>query len=290
MMKKRKQNFFSRRKINKEHDLIPCSGWKEKIYQIIYHSDTPQGKLFDIILLILIIISSFLIIMESLKKVNSRYHMLLYSLEWIISIFFTIEYILRIMVVKNKRKFILSFIGLIDLLSIIPFYLSLIFPITKFFMTIRLLRLLRVFRVFNLFNYMRDAHFIIQSLKKSSRKIYIFLLFIVIVVVLVGSLMYVIEGGENGFVDIPSSIYWAVVTLTTVGYGDISPQTPLGKFLSVVLMLCGYSIIAVPTGIVTAQFKRNSGLNDLKNCHRCGNHENDDDARYCKKCGEKLVD
>ncbi|MEJ8598563.1 ion transporter [Riemerella anatipestifer] len=275
-------------RIKKEHNLVPEKGWKKELFRIIYGADTPLGKLFDIVLLILILISTLTVVLESLRPVDKQYHHFLLAIEWTISIFFTIEYILRIVIVKNKKDYIFSFMGIIDFLSIIPFFLSLFFPQTKFFMIIRLLRMLRVFRILNLMDYMRDGQYIVQALKKSSRKIYIFMLFITIIVVLVGSVMYVIEGGKNGFVDIPTCIYWAVVTLTTVGYGDISPVTPLGKFLSVILMLCGYSIIAVPTGIVTSEMKlRMKKDND---CERCGNSNNDDDARYCKICGERLKD
>uniref|UniRef100_UPI0039A74841 ion transporter n=1 Tax=Ornithobacterium rhinotracheale TaxID=28251 RepID=UPI0039A74841 len=277
-----------RRKQLREHNLIPERGWKWDVFRIIYYSDTPLGKLFDITLLILIIISTITVVLESINSLNSKYHELFFTIEWIISILFSIEYIMRIWVVRNKLSYIFSFMGIIDFISIVPFFLSLIFPMTKFFMIIRLLRILRVFRIFNLMDYMYDGAFIMDALKKNSRKIYIFMIFIVILVVIVGALMYVIEGGENGFVDIPTCIYWAVVTITTVGYGDISPVTPMGQFLSVVLMLCGYSIIAVPTGIVTSEINRYKYRSFVLICDRCGNHDNDKDARYCKVCGEKI--
>ncbi len=271
----------------REHNLIAeDTPWKKKIFRIIYFSDTPSGKIFDLLLLLMIFLSTFIVMMESVQKVDEHYHSLLVSLEWLITITFTIEYILRISVVKNKKDYIFSFLGIIDFLSLLPFFLSLFFPFTKFLSIIRLLRMLRIFRVLNLLDYMNDGQYIVQALKNSSRKIYIFLLFIMILVTIIGSLMFVVENGKNGFVDIPTSIYWAVVTITTVGYGDISPATPLGKFLSVVLMLCGYSIIAVPTGIVTSEMRRKMAKTRL--CDRCGNSENDEDARYCKTCGEKL--
>lgn len=271
----------------REHNLIAEDiPWKKKIYRTIYFSDTPQGKIFDLLLLVMIGVSTFTVMLESVEKIDKHYHALFISLEWIITIAFTIEYFLRISVIKNKKDYIFSFLGIIDLLSLLPFFLSLFFPFTKFFTIIRLLRLLRIFRVLNLLDYMNDGQYIVQALKNSSRKIYIFLLFIMILVVIIGSLMYTLENGENGFVDIPTSIYWAVVTITTVGYGDISPVTPLGKFLSVVLMLCGYSIIAVPTGIVTSEMRKNN--TPTKQCNRCGNIANEEDARYCKTCGERL--
>jgi len=210
-------------------------------------------------------------------------------IEWIMSILFTIEYIVRVVIVKNKKDYIFSLMGIIDLVSILPFYISLFTPEAKYLMIIRLFRMLRIFRILNMMDYMDDGEYILQSLKHSSRKIYIFLLFITIIVLILGSLMYIIEGGKNGFTNVPVSIYWAVVTITTVGYGDISPVTPVGKLISMLLMLCGYSIIAVPTGIVSSQMKRCMNKGKVI-CNRCGNIDNDDNARYCKDCGEKLVE
>jgi voltage-gated potassium channel len=195
---------------------------------------------------------------------------------------------MRIAVVKNKRSYIFSFMGIIDFLALAPFFLSFFFPVTKYFLIFRMLRMLRIFRIFNLLDFMNDGYLIVRALRNSSRKIYIFLLFLIIFSVIVGSLMFMVEGGRQGFETIPQSIYWAVVTVTTVGYGDVSPITPLGKFFAVVLMLAGYSIIAVPTGIVTAEM-RNKRQNLEKICDRCGNEDIDDDARYCKQCGQKLT-
>ena len=272
----------------KENDPVPKSGLKRKVFQVIYYSNTKAGRLFDIILLALTIVSTAVIMMESMALIDLRFHFIFLYIEYAITALFTIEYILRILVVRNKKKYIFSFMGIIDLMAILPLYLSLFFPVTKFLSIIRLLRILRVFRILNLLDYMNDGHYITKALKGSSRKIYIFLLFLSIVVTIIGSLMFVIEGGENGFKDIPTSIYWAVVTVTTVGYGDISPVTPLGQILSVILMLCGYSIIAVPTGIITAEM-RQAGYGN-RECMRCGKRNNDDDARYCKMCGERMMD
>ncbi|MGG1923447.1 ion transporter [Chryseobacterium cucumeris] len=275
--------------MEREHNLIPEETlWKRFLYRIIYRSDTKLGKLFDIILLFLILASTAIIMMESVPKLDKRFHYTFLILEWIISIFFTIEYSMRIAVVKNKRSYIFSFFGIIDFLALVPFFLSFFFPITKYFLIFRMLRMLRIFRIFNLLDFMNDGYFIVRALKNSSRKIYIFLLFLIIFSVIVGSLMFMVEGGRPGFETIPQSIYWAVVTVTTVGYGDVSPITPLGKFFAVILMLAGYSIIAVPTGIVTAEM-RNKRQNLEMVCERCGNEDIDDDARYCKKCGKKLA-
>lgn len=275
--------------MEREHNLIPEDKlWKRFVYRIIYRSDTKLGKLFDIILLSLILVSTFIIMLESVPKLDRKYHYTFIILEWIISLFFTAEYWSRIAVVKNRKHYIFSFFGIIDFLALVPFYLSFFFPVTKYFLIFRMLRMLRVFRVFNLLDFMNDGSIIVKALKGSSRKIYIFLLFLIIFSVIVGSLMFMVEGGRPGFETIPQSIYWAVVTVTTVGYGDVSPITPLGKFFAVVLMLAGYSIIAVPTGIVTAEMQ-NKRQNSEKVCDRCGNEDIDDDARYCKQCGKKLA-
>ncbi|WP_312287221.1 ion transporter [Chryseobacterium gleum] len=275
--------------MEREHNLVPEDKlWKRYLYRIIYRSDTKLGKLFDIILLSLILVSTAIIMMESVPKLDKRFHYTFLILEWVISIFFTLEYSMRIAVVKNKRNYIFSFFGIIDFLALVPFYLSFFFPVTKYFLIFRMLRMLRIFRIFNLLDFMNDGYLIVRALKNSSRKIYIFLLFLIIFSVIVGSLMFMVEGGREGFETIPQSIYWAVVTVTTVGYGDVSPITPLGKFFAVVLMLAGYSIIAVPTGIVTAEM-RNKRQNLEMICERCGNDDIDDDARYCKKCGKKLA-
>lgn len=270
-----------------EYDLTPEDHpLLKKIYRIIYFSDTPAGKFFDITLLALILISTVLVMLQSVPNLDILYHPIFFAIEGIITILFTMEYVLRIISIKDKKEYIFSLLGIIDFLSIIPFFLTLIFPSAHFFVIIRMLRMMRVFRIFNLADYMNDGQYILSALKQSSRKIYVFLLFLCIFIIIVGALMYVIEDGQNGFNSIPQSIYWAVVTITTVGYGDISPVTPLGKFLSIIVMLAGYSIIAVPTGIVTSQFRENNRKG--KPCNRCGT-QNDSDARFCKICGEKLV-
>lgn len=272
----------------KEHNYMPeRKKWKRQLFRIIYLSDTPLGKIFDISLLILIFISTTIVMMESIPFLDIKYHIVFIVLEIIVSLIFTIEYILRIITTRNKREYIFSFYGIIDLLAVVPFYLSLFFPVTKFFLIIRMLRLLRIFRILNLMDFMNDGYLIVRALKNSSRKIYIFLLFLIIFSVIVGSLMFMVENHHPGFESIPQSIYWAVVTVTTVGYGDVAPTSPLGKFFAVSLMLAGYSIIAVPTGIVTAEM-RNKRQELDKTCPRCNNDDIDDDANYCKKCGEKL--
>ncbi|MBS1549915.1 MAG: ion transporter [Bacteroidetes bacterium] len=271
--------------IKPEYDLRPVKNpTLKKIYRTIYFANTKAGRIFDICLLALIIISSALVMLETVPALDIKYHWWFYVVEFIITILFTIEYFLRIFTIKDKEEYILSPFGIIDFLAIIPFYLSLFFPFMHFFVIIRMLRLLRIFRIFNLADYMDDGKFIVTALKNSSRKIYIFILFMVIFIIIMGSIMYIVEGGKNGFESIPQSIYWATVTITTVGYGDVSPSTPLGKFLSIIIMLAGYSIIAVPTGIMTSEFRNSM---NKKTCNSC-QEENDSDALFCKKCGNKI--
>lgn len=274
----------------REHNLVAeRKKWKRRLYHIIYRADTPLGQLFDIVLLCCIILSTITVLAESVPAYDKKIHIYLVILEWVLSIGFTVEYILRILVVRNKKDYILSFFGIVDLLALLPFFLSLIFPVTKYFLILRMLRILRIFRIFNLLDFMNDGYLIVKALKNSARKIYIFLLFLIIFTTIVGSLMFMVEGGRPGFESIPQCIYWAVVTVTTVGYGDVSPITPLGKFFATILMLSGYSIIAVPTGIVTAEMRYKKKDNE-RACSRCGNDDVDNDARYCKRCGEKLPD
>lgn len=270
----------------KKEKLIPEDGWRKKLFRTIYYADTPAGKLFDVSLLVSIVLSTILIIWESIPGSIEKYGYFFRYSEWVLTIFFTIEYYLRLLAIKNNRAFIFSAFGIIDLLCIVTFYISLFFPQMHFLVAVRLLRLLRIFRIFNLITYLKEAMIIIKALQNSYRKIIIFLLFIVIISVIVGSLMYVLENGQNGFHSIPESVYWAIVTITTVGYGDIAPTTSAGKLMSIILMLCGYGIIAVPTGIVAKELRKVRKY--VRECARCGNTDNDTDARYCKICGEKL--
>lgn len=284
MLNLKKINF-----VEPEHHLEAGDAyWKRFLFRIINRSDTRLGKLYDVFLLCLIFLSTAIIMMESMPKLYKSYHAYFIICEWVISILFSVEYIVRIAVLKNKKQYVFSFFGIIDFLAIVPFYLSIFFPVTRYFLIFRMLRMLRVFRIFNLLDFMNDGYVIVRALRNSSRKIYIFLLFLVIFSVIVGSMMFMVEGGRPGFETIPHSIYWAVVTVTTVGYGDVSPVTSMGKFFAVLLMLAGYSIIAVPTGIVTAEM-RNKRQNLELICERCGNEDIDDDARYCKQCGKKLA-
>ena len=274
------------------------SNWKTKLHEIIYEADTPAGKLFDIVLLFVIIASIVLVMLESVKSINDSFHDLLNILEWVITILFSIEYIARIVTVQKPIKYITSFYGIIDLLSTIPKYISLIFAGTHALVALRALRLLRVFRILKLARYMGASNNLVRALKASRAKIAVFLFAVVIVSIILGTIMYMVEGEENGFTNIPKSVYWCIVTLTTVGFGDIAPSTPLGQFIASLVMILGYGIIAVPTGIVSAeytsqknQFKQDSDNTiaiNTQNCPNCSAEGHKDNAKFCFKCGHKL--
>lgn len=261
--------------------------WQSKLHEIIFEADTPIGKIFDVTLLILIVISVLVVILDSVARLNARYGLFFYYIEWIVTILFSLEYVLRIVTTKHPSKYIFSFYGIIDLLAILPTYLSLILSGTQFLLVIRMLRLLRVFRVLKLARYVGASAILAIALRNSRHKIVVFLEVVVTLVVIMGSLMYLIEGPEHGFTSIPLGIYWAIVTLTTVGYGDVAPQTFLGQSLASVIMIIGYAIIAVPTGIISVEMSKASDTNTqmCENC-RCNSHE--DGAKYCKNCGKEL--
>lgn len=261
--------------------------WQDKLYIIIFEADTKAGKTFDIALLILIIISIISISMESIASINQVYNVTLSYIEWIITIVFTIEYFTRIVIVKDKSKYLLSFYGIIDLLAILPTYLSLFIPGTQFALVLRIFRLLRVFRILSLGRYVGESYVLWNALKASKYKIIVFLEGVLVVVVIVGTMMYLIEGEGSGFDSIPHAIYWSIVTLTTVGFGDIAPITPLGRFVASFLMLLGYGVIAVPTGIVSAELSRPKSKHLL--CNNCKKTIKAHDDQFCKYCGNQLL-
>ncbi|WP_299670115.1 ion transporter [uncultured Polaribacter sp.] len=264
--------------------------WKLRLHEIIYEADTKEGKLFDIVLLIIIIASILLVMLESIESFDTKYHDLLNIGEWIITIFFTIEYILRIVSINKPFKYVLSFYGVIDFLSTIPKYLALIFVGSQSLVAFRALRLLRVFRILKLGRYIGASNKLLLALKASKAKIAVFLFFVVIICVILGTVMYMIEGEENGFTNIPKSIYWAIVTLTTVGFGDIAPQTPLGQLIASVIMILGYSIIAIPTGIVSSEMTKNDMVPDTntQSCPTCLKEKHAKNATFCYNCGSIL--
>lgn len=276
--------------MNELREERPPGGWRERLHTVIFESDTTAGKLFDLALLASIMLSVLVVMLDSVRSINARYGALLLALEWFFTILFTVEYLLRLIAVRRPLAYTGSFYGVVDLIALVPTYLSLFVPGTQYLLIVRVLRLLRMFRILRLTEYLSEGAFLRRALWASRRKISVFLLTVVTVTVIVGALMYVVEGEANGFTSIPLSIYWAVVTLTTVGYGDLSPQTPLGQALAVVVMLLGYGIIAVPTGIVTAELVRPAGSTELSNqaCPSCGKEGHEPGAHFCNRCGAAL--
>jgi len=261
---------------------------KDNLHEIIFEADTPPGKLFDVLLILSILVSVGIVMADSVGAIRISYGRFLVLAEWFFTILFTVEYAVRLYCVHSRVQYAKSFYGIVDVISIVPTYLSLIFPATKYFMILRTLRILRVFRVLKLIQYLREANLLMKALASSRRKITIFFFTVLTMVTIFGSLMYVIEGEANGFTSIPRGIYWAIVTMTTVGYGDISPQTPMGQALASLVMILGYSIIAVPTGIFTVEFSQALARETTSECSSCGRSGHGQDALYCRYCGEEL--
>ena len=263
---------------------------RRRLHDIIYESNTAAGKAFDIALLIAILSSICVVMLDSIESWHNNYGHIFHVLEWVFTILFTIEYILRLVSILKPWLYVFSFIGFIDLLAIIPSYLSIFYAGAQSLLVLRALRLLRVFRIFKLTRFLSEMQFLGSAVKGSLRKISIFLMIVVMLVIIFGSIMYLVENRENGFSNIPESIYWAVVTITTVGYGDISPATPAGKFVTSIIMLLGYGIIAVPTGIITTELTMSSKRKEQsrESCPACGREGHDANAVYCKFCGSKL--
>ena len=268
--------------------------WKEKVHEIIYEADTPAGKLFDVVLLVVILISILLVMLESVESIEAEYASVLNTSEWIITILFSLEYILRIITVKKPKVYIFSFYGIIDLLSTIPKYISLFFLGTHSLIALRALRLMRVFRILKLTRFIGESTNFKKALKRSRAKIAVFLSFVIVLCVILGTVMYLVESEQDsGFTSIPRSVYWAVVTLTTVGYGDIAPITALGQFIASLIMILGYGIIAIPTGIVTSEMTKSEEKlipHNTQACSNCNETYHQDDAEYCHKCGYKIHD
>lgn len=265
--------------------------WKSKLHEIIYEADTPAGKLFDVLLLISIFTSIVLVMLESVPSINIKYGRFFNISEWVITILFTIEYILRIISIKKPKHYIFSYYGIIDLLSTVPKYLALIFGGAHALIVLRSLRLLRIFRVLKITRYLGESNKLLEALKASKAKITVFMFAVVILCLILGSIMYIVEAGEDsGFISIPRSVYWTIVTLTTVGYGDIAPVTTLGQFIASIVMILGYGIIAVPTGIVSAEYTANHRKTDTntKTCETCGTEKHNDNATFCHNCGDKI--
>jgi voltage-gated potassium channel len=260
-----------------------------RLHEIIFEADTVAGKAFDVLLIASIIVSVVLAMLDSVEAIRTVYGRWLYRGEWFFTLLFTVEYLLRLFCVQRPLLYARSFFGIVDLLAILPTYLSVILPGGHYFIIIRVLRLLRIFRVFKLVQFLSEARLLLYALRASTRKIAVFLFAVFTLVIIFGALMYVIEGAANGFTSIPRSIYWAIVTMTTVGYGDISPQTDIGQALAALIMIIGYGIIAVPTGIVSVELTQavHRGVS-TQACPECGRDGHDKDADFCKYCGAVL--
>ncbi|MDO6738268.1 ion transporter [Wenyingzhuangia sp. 2_MG-2023] len=261
--------------------------WKERLHEIIYEADTPAGKLFDVVLLILIFISVLVVMLESVGSLQTTYGTYFHIIEWIITILFTIEYLLRVATVKSPLNYIFSVYGLIDLAATLPKYLGLFILNTEALLILRALRLLRVFTILKLVRYVGASNDLLKAIKASRAKIGVFVFAVLILSIVLGTIMYLIEGNANsGFTSIPRSIYWIIVTMTTVGYGDIAPVTALGQFFASIVMIMGYGIIAVPTGIVSSEFSDlKKTPTNTKVCSNCNESKHGDNAKYCHQCG-----
>lgn len=264
-------------------------GWRSVLFEVIFEADTPAGKIFDVGLMISIVLSVIVVVCDSVGEARMLFGGFFYAAEWFFTLLFSIEYGLRLICVGKPIRYALSFFGLVDLMSILPTYVSLMLPGSHYLLVIRVLRVLRVFRVLKLAQYTGEASRLAAALWNSRRKIFVFLIAVLTLVVIIGAVMYLIEGERNGFTSIPRGIYWTIVTLTTVGYGDISPQTNIGQLVAAIVMILGYAIIAVPTGIVTAEMVHHTqpGVS-TQVCPQCSAEGHDHDAVHCKYCGEKL--
>ena len=266
------------------------NNWRSKLHEVIYEADTRAGKWFDIVLLILILLSLVVVMVESVQVYRDKYSELIDTFEWVITILFTLEYLARVVSIRKPSKYIFSFYGFIDFFSTIPKYLSFFITGSSGLVVLRALRLLRVFRILKLARFIGESNLLIQALRASKAKIAVFLLAVLMLCVILGSVMYMIEVDVNsGFTSIPRSVYWAIVTLTTVGYGDIAPITSLGQFVASIIMILGYSIIAVPTGIVSSEMTKHKQVRlNTQSCYHCMESDHDDHALYCHQCGSPL--
>lgn len=273
------------------HGEVPAlAPWRARLHQVVFENDTPAGRAFDLALIALVLASVAIVSLETVSGFAPGTYRVLRTAEWVLTIVFTIEYVLRLIAVRRPLAYAGSFFGIVDLLAILPTYASLLFPGAQALLVVRVLRLLRVFRVLKLSRHLTEANVLGRALRASSRKITVFLVAVCTLVVVIGSMMYVVEGSAHGFTSIPVSMYWAVVTLTTVGYGDLSPKTPLGQALASVVMILGYGIIAVPTGIVTAELTAGTRAHGVSGqaCPSCAAEGHDVDARFCRRCGARL--
>lgn len=264
--------------------------WRSRLHEVIFESNTTAGKVFDIGLLISILASIAVVMLDSISSMHIRYERTFFIIEWGFTFLFTIEYLLRLICIKKPLRYVLSFLGLVDLLAILPMYLSIFLAGAQSLLVFRALRLLRIFRIFKLTHFLSEMSFLKEAIRSAAKKISIFMLVVIAIVIILGSIMYILESDESGFTSIPESIYWAIVTITTVGYGDMTPITPAGKLIASLIMLIGYCIIAVPTGILTTEIAlmSRSAKKGTESCPGCGKEGHDANAVFCKFCGEKL--
>jgi len=285
---------MNKRTANRRDDDIqfgkPASGWRLRFYTIIFEADTTAGRLFDVLLIIVILMSVGVVIVDSVDQLAKEHDDVVDALEWMFTFLFTVEYIARLVCVRKPLRYATSFFGIVDLLAILPSYLALILPEAHLLLDVRILRLLRVFRIFKLAAYVGEYAALASAIAASRRKIFIFLSIVLMIVLLMGTLMYVVEGPAYGYTSIPAAMYWAVVTMTTVGYGDIAPHTDLGRFIASMMMLLGWGIIAVPTGIVSAEMtaRRFTRQTTTRTCPECLSEGHESEARFCKDCGATL--
>lgn len=270
------------------HFGIPAAGWRRRWFVVIFEADTRRGRLFDVWLLIAILTSVLVVMLDSVPSVGARHGSLFEVLEWGFTAAFTVEYIIRLATVERPLRYARSFFGIVDLVSVLPTYLAFFFPELHALIDIRVLRLLRTFRILKLVAYVSEYRFLAAALRDSRRKIFVFLSAVVMIVISLSTLMYVVEGPDNGFTSIPVSVYWGITALTTVGFGDIVPKTGLGRAIASVMMLTGWSILAVPTGIVTAEMTRRTMRDDARACPACGADQHLPQARYCQQCAAPL--
>ncbi|HEX5048038.1 MAG TPA: ion transporter [Gammaproteobacteria bacterium] len=267
----------------------PAGGWRRRLYGVIFESDTPEGLLFDRALLVTILASVGVVMLDSVVPMASRYHGPLVTIEWLVTALFTIEYVARLICVDRPWRYVCSFYGLVDLASVLPTYLAIFLPELHALIDVRVLRMLRVFRILKLTQYLAEFQLLGAALSASRRKIAVFLSAVLMIVVTLGTVMYVVEGPANGFTSIPVSVYWAITTMTTVGFGDIAPHTSFGRLVASVMMLMGWGVLAVPTGIVTAEItSQRLRVPTGRGCAKCGAGQHTADSRYCRVCGERL--
>ena len=286
MSDRQRSNPFSK---PQSHNNRPPAAWRIKLHEIIFEADTFAGKFFDIALIVAIVLSIVAVMFDSVAEIRAQHGRTLYVIEWFFTLLFTVEYFARIISLGNPVRYMRSFYGLVDLVAILPTYLSLLLPGSQYLMVIRVLRLLRIFRILKLAQFLNEAEILLKAMRASLRKISVFLFVVLTLVLIFGSLLYLIEGDENGFTSIGVSCYWAITTLTTVGYGDLSPQTPLGRAVASIIMVMGYGVIAVPTGIVTAELVAPiRGRVSPQACPECGGEKHSYDAVFCKHCGSRL--